>query len=110
MMVRYCILEGRIAFQNVTIKESVNFCLLLRFWTTFTTNKKAHGYTASISAFYRSEVEIVQISAILEKQKRFISICYLISCISLFSFLFGLMKAKIGKNINKKEKNVILYG
>jgi len=62
------------------------------------------------SAFLCSEVEIVQISAILEKQKRFISICYLISCISLFSFLFGLMKAKIGKNINKKEKNVILYG
>ena len=33
--------------------------------------QKAHGYTVSTSAFLRSEVEIVQISAILEKQKRY---------------------------------------
>ena len=36
-------------------KESVNFCLRLRFGKPFTTNKKAHGYTVSISAFLRSK-------------------------------------------------------
>jgi hypothetical protein len=29
-------------------KESVNFCLDLRFAKTLTTNKKAHGYTVSV--------------------------------------------------------------
>ena len=59
----------------------------------------------SISAFSRNTVEIVQISTLLEKQKRFMSICYLsiyssiVSYILLvFSLKFRLIQAaKIGK-------------
>ena len=39
-----------------------------RFSTTYTTNKKAHGYTVSISAFLSSEVEIVEISVHLKSK------------------------------------------
>ena len=54
-----------------------------RLWTACITNEKAHGYTVSISAFSRNTVEIVQISTLLEKQKRFI-ICYLSFILLLF--------------------------
>jgi hypothetical protein len=62
------------------------------------------------SAFLCSEVEIVQISAILEKQKRFISICYLIRYLLCWYVLFELMRAKIDKlwkMLNKKVQNLI---
>ena len=63
------------------IRES--FCLKSRLWTACITNEKAHGYTVSISAFSCNTVEIVQISTLLEKQKRFISKNY--KCLFLSS-------------------------
>ena len=65
-----------------------------RFWTTYATNKKAHGYPRAF-CFLCSIVEIVQISTYFEKQKRF----YIMSlfCYSIFSvsilFLFVIRHA-----------------
>ena len=67
-------------------KESVNFCLNGGSGLPKSQNKKAHGYTVSISAFSRNTVEIVQISTLLEKQKRFI-ICYLSFILLLFRYI-----------------------
>ena len=39
-----------------------------RFSTTYTTNKKAHGHTVSISAFLSSVIEIVEISVHLKSK------------------------------------------
>lgn len=50
--------------------------------------QKAHGISMSISAFLRSEVEIVQISAILEKQKRY-------AIYMLFNQLFSVSFIKV---------------
>ena len=47
---------------------------------------------------------------LLEKQKRFISICYIINYLLCWYVLFGLMRAKIGKlwkMLNKKVQNLI---
>ena len=57
-------------------KKSVNSCLQLRFAKTFTTNKKAHGKTASISAFLRSKLKYWRFQLCKEKRKRFVLIYY----------------------------------
>ena len=62
------------------------------------------------SAISRNTVEIVQISTLLEKQKRFISICYIISYLLCWYVIFGLMRAKIDKlwkMLNKKVQILI---
>ena len=51
--------------------KTVNFCFCLRFAKTLNTNKKAHGYTASISTFLRIKVEIWRFQTSKEKRKRF---------------------------------------
>ena len=49
-------------------KESVNFCLNGGSGLPKSQNKKAHGYTVSISAFFCNTVEIVQISDYLKSK------------------------------------------
>jgi hypothetical protein len=63
------------------IRELLSIAEVLDYHSLQT--RKPTDNSASISAFLRSEVEIVQISAILEKQKRFLFYMFTNALLSL---------------------------
>ena len=80
----------RSAFQSITKRIRETFCLYLRFGKTLTTNKKAHGYTVSISAFLRSKFEICRFQ-VYSKSKNAFNYMYLL----LFYLYFALYLVSI---------------
>ena len=83
---------GGLPFQASQKKESVNYCLRLRFAKTLNTNKKAHGYTVSVSLSCSVKIlKFGDFSLYKEKQKRFCIYMLINRLNSLFLFFLYLV-------------------